>query len=128
MLLIPDSLALNDKATQLFRSRSGALLTQLPYKVRVCLDYTLMNYPHLDYLRCLDYCHSDYFGLQGHADYPHLDYYDVWTIAVLTILDYKDKICLRPFKPLNKKIHCTVQHSLNGCSLNDRVVYLGCKF
>ena len=68
----------------------------------------------------------DYFGLQGHADYPHLDYYDVGTIAVWTILDYKDKICLGLFKPLNKKIHCTVQHSPNGCSLNDSVVYLGC--
>ena len=42
-----------------------------------CLDFTLMDNSHLDYL-----------GIP--ADYCHLDYYDVWTIAVRTILDYND--------------------------------------
>ena len=37
-----------------------------------------------------------------------------------------DKICLCLLKPLYKKIHCTVQNSLNGCSLSDSVVYLEC--
>ena len=32
------------------------------------------------------------FGLQGHADYRHLDFYDVLTIAIRTILDYKDNL------------------------------------
>ena len=84
--------------------------------VHACLDYTLMDnshldyrhldyfgiqghadYRHFDYLWRLDYRHLDYFGLQGPADYRHLDYYDVWTIAVRTILDYRDILTIMTF-------------------------------
>ena len=81
----------------------------------------------------------------GEESKENLDYYDIWTIAVWTILNYRGiwniavwttmtnfqtlyssiSSFLGLFKPLYKKIYCTVQNSLNGCSLIDGVVYLG---
>ena len=98
-----------------------------------------MGYRHLDYNEVwtvavwtiLDYkdiwtiAISDYFGLQGHLVCRSLDYYDKQTNNFQTLYSYISSF-LGLFKPLYKKIHCTVQNSVNGCSLNDGVVFLRC--